>query len=93
MVEELIEEFNVDEQSAHICQLVSDDVEEDLWAKGVLLWSSLALLGLEGRHSKLEGSESLSVEESVAGFRQSQWEDTACKCRYTPSRTCAGLNR
>lgn len=47
LIEELVEEFDVDEQRAHIGQLVRNDIEEDFWTKRIVFWTEFAFLRLE----------------------------------------------
>jgi hypothetical protein len=47
LVEELVEEFNVDEHGAHIGKLVGRHIKENLRAKHIVLRTRLALFGFQ----------------------------------------------
>jgi len=68
LVEELVKKLNIDEHSAHICKLIGRHIEENLWAKHIVLRTCLAFLGFQSGQSQLEYGESVCVQQGVSGL-------------------------
>ena len=61
LIEELVEEFDIDEHGRGIGELVRDDVQENFGAERVAFGASLALLRFEGCQTELEDRQPVSV--------------------------------
>ena len=61
LIEELVEEFDVDEHGRRIGELVRDDVQKRFWTEQVAFGAGFAPLRLEGCGAELEDAQPVSV--------------------------------
>ena len=61
LVEELVEEFDVDEHGRGVCKLVCDYVQESFGAEQVAFGASFAPLRFESRQTELEDRQPVGV--------------------------------
>lgn len=54
LVKEVVEKLYANEHRRGVCQLVCNSIEEDLWTEDIVLWASLAPLGLQCGEAQLE---------------------------------------
>jgi hypothetical protein len=72
LIEELVEEFDIDEHGRRIGQFVRHDIQEGFGTERVAFGAGFAPLRFESRETELEDTQSISVQGSMTRWNRQQ---------------------